>query len=478
MTAANDYCDGPVLLRHADLRGAGEQNIIYHGGAGAVDTLAPPDPDAAVSNLRRSTDGGATFTDIMRCPAPCTVNGGPTAIHSDMHAIIDAAGSGKSLWTGNDGGIWRSTDRGTTWQNRNTNLAFTQFTGFDVNLSSPVNQTYGGTQDNGSMGWTGSGVGWPHLDFGDGGYTAIDQGNPNNLVHTYFNFSNVLVGVGCTTGGFATTQGNYDGSFAPGNGIAFNDRVLFYAPIHLDKGTGAATSTLYYGTNRIWRASNFFATGCGGGSVFASLSGATDLLGGAGAFSAIETQGNSTPGANANVLIGGSNTGRIFRTVNATAGAPAFTELDTALTPKPFISDVLIDPTIPVVPGTSGTIWVSRSGFFGSVTGNQIRRSTDGGATWVTAGTGIPDIPVNAIARDPLIANRLWAGTDIGIYISNDNGLTWTVYGTGLPNVAVFDLKTSPLPAGQGAILAATHGRGAWRLSPLTPVTLQDFQVQ
>jgi hypothetical protein len=415
----------------------------------------------------------------MRCVAPCTVNGGPTAIHSDTHAIITQPGSGNILWVSGDGGIWRSTDRGTTWQNRNTNLALTQFTGFDVNLSSAVNQAYGGTQDNGTMGWTGAGVGWPHLDFGDGGYTAIDQGNPNNLVHTYFNQSNNLVGVGCTTAGFATTQGNYLQSFAPGNGIAISDRVLFYAPIHLDKGTGAATSTLYYGTHRIWRASNFFTTGCGtGAAVFSSLSGATDLLGGAGSFSAIETKANNTAGNNADVIVAGSSTGRVFVTTNATAGVPTFTEADAALTPKPFISDVLIDPGVAFVPGTSGTVWVTRAGFFGSVTGNQIRRSTDGGTTWVSAGNGIPDIPVNAIARDPLVANRLWAGTDIGIYVSDNNGLNWAVYGTGLPNAAVFDLKTSPLPVGLGAILAVTHGRSAWRLAPLTPVLLQDFRIQ
>jgi hypothetical protein len=472
MAAANDYCMGQCFYDMPVWVEPGAKDTVYHGGAGAVDTAG-----VTKSNVRRSTDGGVTFTDIMRCLAPCTANGGvPTAIHSDTHQLVTQPGAGNVLWVSGDGGIWRSTDRGTTWQNRNTNLATVQFTAFDVNQSSPVNQAYGGTQDNGTMGWTGAGVGWPHLDFGDGGYGAIDQGNPNNLVHTYFNQSGNLVGVGCTTGGFGTTQGNYLQSFAPGNGIAIGDRVLFYAPIHLDRG---ATSTLYYGTNRIWRATNFFVTGCGtGASVFTSLSGATDLLGGAGSFSAIETQGSAVPGANADVVIGGSSTGRIFRTVNATAGAPAFTELDAALTPKPFISDVVIDPAIPVVPGTSGTIWVSRAGFFGAVTGNQIRRSTDGGATWVTAGTGIPDIPVNAIAKDPLIANRLWAGTDIGIYISNDNGLNWTIYGTGLANSAVFDLKTSPLPAGQGAILAVTHGRSAWRLSPLTPVTLQDFQVQ
>ena len=241
-----------------------------------------------------------------------------------------------------------------------------QFTAFDVNLSDPANQAYGGTQDNGTMGWTGTGVGWPHLDFGDGGFGEIDRRRrPTSSTPTSTSRATWWAWR-CTTGGFTTTQGGYLQSFAPGNGITISDRVLFYAPIHLDNGSGNAGHTLYFGTHRIWRASNFFATGRGiNAVVFSSLMGATDLLGGAGSFSAIETQGNAVAGTNADVVIGGSSTGRIFRTVNATAGAPAFTELDTALTPKPFISDVLIDPTIPVVPGTSGTIWVSRSGFFG-----------------------------------------------------------------------------------------------------------------
>lgn len=486
---ADGYCGGQCFYDLPVYAEPGNTGVVYHGGAGAVDTTA-----TRRANLRRSTDGGTTWSDVMRCVAPCTVNGGATAIHSDSHAIVTQPGSPSILWTGNDGGIWRSTDRGATWQNRNTNLAITQFTAFDVLQSDATNRSYGGTQDNGTMGWTGSGVAWPHLDYGDGGYAVFDQSNGNNLFHTYFNSQSQLIGGGCTTGGFATTQGSYGISFAgssgTNNGISISDRVAFYAPVHADRGVG---STVYFGTHRIWRSTLFYTGNCSpdgvvnnppaAGSAFVSLSGATDLLGGLGYFTAIETKANPTPATNADVVCGGSTTGRVFCTANATAGTPTWNERDAALPTKPYISDIAIHGGVVWTEGVSGVAYVARAGFFGSVTGNQIRKTTDGGVTWATAGTGIPDIPVNAVAIDPLVANRVWAGTDVGVYVSDNAGTSWVPWSGGLPNAAVFDLKTSPLPdnagtANDGAILLVTHGRSGWRLTPLTPVQLNSFDAE
>ena len=53
----------------------------------------------------------------------------------------------------------------------------------------------------------------------------------------------------------------------------------------------------------------------------------------------------------------------------------------------------------------------------------------------------------------------LYAGSDIGVFVSSDGGNTWNPFGTGLPRVAVFDM------AFQGPnrlVRIATHGRGAW----------------
>ncbi len=430
--AAAGYCDGQCFYDLPIYVEPGNPNVFYTGGAGQSGASLP-------TQFMRSDNGGTSFLDKVRS-ADAT-----TAQHADVHAITTWPGQPNRLWVGNDGGVWRSDDRGDNWIDVNQGLALTQFSGGDLH---PTNRgmAYAGSQDNGTQGWQGS-VYWKHLDYGDGGFALIDQSNPNNLVHTYYNQSGSLVGVGYTTAGFTTTMGFYTGSFAPGNGISISDRVLFYAPLHLDRGK---SDTLYYGTHRLWRASTFFATGGG----FAAVDPAQDLTGGSGAVSAIETFANPTPGVNADIIYTGSSSGRVYRTTNATSGTPTWTQVDVA-GPTRYVSDVVIDPT------NSNVVYHSRAGFAGAA-GQNVRKSVDGGATWNPAGAGIPDIPVNALAIDPVTPNKIWAGTDIGIYVSTDGGTSWVPYNAGFPNVAVFDLKAN----GTTKQLAAfTHGRGAFVLS-------------
>ena len=281
--------------------------------------------------------------------------------------------------------------------------------------------------------------------------------HPSNLVHTYFNRTGGPIEVAFTTGGFSTTSGHYVVSAAPGNGIPIQnadqtfERVLFYAPIHLDHG---ATTTLYFGTNHLWRAPNFFANG-GHGNEFSMVGvPADDLTGGNGAVSAIETFASPTPGANADVIYTGSDTGHVFRVTNATNASPTWAEVDVGASAL-FVSDIVIDPS------NASVVYASRAGFSGSA-GQNVRKSIDGGASWSPAANGIPDIPVNALALDPLFANRIWAGTDIGVYVSSDAGANWAPFSSGLPRVAVFDLKAR---SSTKELVACTHGRGAFLLS-------------
>ncbi|MFI5386645.1 MAG: hypothetical protein ACHQ50_11055 [Fimbriimonadales bacterium] len=82
------------------------------------------------------------------------------------------------------------------------------------------------------------------------------------------------------------------------------------------------------------------------------------------------------------------------------------------------------------------------------------------------SGGGIPpDLPVNCIALDPADpANKIYVGTDIGVFYTNNGGAVWN-NGTAplsLPNVQVNSLSI----VGSGAnetLNAATFGRGIWR---------------
>lgn len=438
VTAARGYCnpqctyDNPVYVE------PGEEQIVYTGGGGASTSAVLP------SLFMRSNNGGTGFTDKVRS-ADMT-----TALHADMHFITTWPGEQNRLWVSNDGGVWRSDDRGDNWVNVNSNLQTTQFSGCNLHPTDGA-KMYAGSQDNGTQGRE-TANNWKHLDFGDGGFAKIDQGDPDNLVHTYFNSTNQLVGVGFTTAGFATTMGLYLGSFAPGNGITFSDRVQFYAPIHLDRGH---SDTLYYGTNRLWKAPNFFVTG-GTGGEFTALNAAQDLTGGTvgsgsgGSLTAIETFPNAVPNTDASLIYTGSSNGVVFRTTN---GGTSWTQVDVGGSTL-YVADILIDPK------NSNVVYQARAGFAGAP-GMNVRKSIDGGNIWNAAGTGLPDVPVNALAWDASHPNRLWAGTDVGVFYTINGGTSWNAYNNGLPTTAIFDMDWN---RSTGKLVACTHGRGAFEL--------------
>jgi hypothetical protein len=154
------------------------------------------------------------------------------------------------------------------------------------------------------------------------------------------------------------------------------------------------------------------------------------------------------------VIFTGSDTGHVFR---STDGGATFIEVDELPTViDQYVSDIIADPDNPQI------VFQSRAGFTGASPTHGVRKSIDGGATWADAASGIPDIPVNALAFDPVVPYTIWAGTDIGAYISTDNGATWNPCNNGLPNVAIFDLKSNRATQ---TILACTWGRGAFMLN-------------
>ena len=105
-------------------------------------------------------------------------------IHPDNHAFAFDPENPNVIYTGNDGGIYRSKDAGNIWDDSiNKGLCITQFEFMEQHPNSD-NLILAGTQDNGTVRYEGS-TKFYLSDDGDGGFVCIDPNQPDNIWHTY-----------------------------------------------------------------------------------------------------------------------------------------------------------------------------------------------------------------------------------------------------------------------------------------------------
>ncbi len=95
-----------------------------------------------------------------------------------------------------------------------------------------------------------------------------------------------------------------------------------------------------------------------------------------------------------------------------------------------------------------------------------IYRTRDYGKTWqpITAGIGEQSF-VNAIREDTKQKGLLFAGTELGIYVSFDDGDHWQPLQLNLPVASIRDINIH-----RDDLLVATHGRAFWILDNITPL--------
>lgn len=98
--------------------------------------------------------------------------------------------------------------------------------------------------------------------------------------------------------------------------------------------------------------------------------------------------------------------------------------------------------------------------------GPYVYRTHDYGQHWTRADQGIPSgAYVRAVRADPLRRGLLYAGTELGPYISFDDGDHWQSLQLNLPMSPVHDLVIHDTD-----LIAATHGRAFWVLDDITPL--------
>ncbi len=418
----------------------------------AVDPVDPNRVWAGGIDLFRSDDGGANwgiasywYADGLLKPRTGSY------AHADQMTIVfhpqyDGAAN-RTLYVTNDGGIYRTDNaRNQTstapcdpagasfaWTPLNNSFAVTQFY---HGAPYPDGATYfGGTQDNGTVrGNNNDGPEqWREIHFGDGGYVAVDFRNTNTLYA-----ENTGLSIHKSTDGGAT--------FLPSiSGITESrSNFLFISPFAMDPSD---PKRLWTGGAFIWRTADGAQTWQPAAAITAGL----------GLVSAV-----AVAPTDSNYVLVGMSTGEVLRTTLGLTSGPNTIWPYTSPRAGAFISWVAFDPV------NKNTVYATSSTFGGA----HVFRSTNGGVNWTSIdGTGaarIPDIPVHAIVIDPANPQRMYVGTDLGVFVSTNGGGAWSVENTGFANVPTESLSLQVID-GQTQLYAFTHGRGAWRVATNTP---------
>src|SRR5207245_4527449 len=96
------------------------------------------------------------------------------------------------------------------------------------------------------------------------------------------------------------------------------------------------------------------------------------------------------------------------------------------------------------------------------------------GESWGAMVCGIPDSAyVHAVREDPRKRGLLYAGTELGVFVSFDDGAHWQPLRLNLPVVAIHDLVVK-----DDDLVAATHGRSFWILDDVTPLRQVSEDMQ
>ena len=338
------------------------------------------------------------------------------SIHPDQHAIAFEPGRPDTIYVGNDGGLFRSNDRGITWQHCNNGLVISEFEYLAQNLGSS-RWLIGGKQDTGTDRWTGSAV-WEHAADGDGGDCGVNRTNPSTVFHTYYGMSPER---SSTSGGW----GSWTWIAPP---IPTGEGSLFYPPFECSATTG---DTIALGGDALYVSRN-------NGAAWTRLAYP----------SAARSSAMFIPTPTSCYV--GTTGGRIFRTDWNGSNWTALTALTTPRA-SAYVSDLFVDPANP------HRIWAT----YRTIGGSRVFRSDDGGTTWTDRTAGLPALPINAIELDPANGNRVWVAADLGVYQSVDGGATWTDFSNGLPNAFVGDLLFHPHAR---ALRAGMRNRGVWEI--------------
>ena len=418
----------------------------------------PNNPDRVYKpgfGLTVSDDAGKSFSATFSTE---DFGGG---VHGDHHALWVNPKNSEEILDGNDGGVYKSLDRGSHFRFLQA-LPVAQFYHVSADMARPYN-VYGGLQDNGT--WMGPSRGidgipnraWRNIGYGDGFWVFSDPTDPDIAYVEY--------------------QGGRISRVRKSTGEAKEIRPLpranepdfrfnWNTPIHLSSNQ---PGTIYLGSQFLFRSrdkgeswdriSPDLTTNNPDKQHQEKSGGLTIDNSDAERYETIFTISESP--RNGDVIWAGTDDGNVQVTRD---GAKTWTNVVKNIPGLPA------DPWVSTIEASHFDSGSAYATFDGHATGDMkpyVYKTTDYGQTWTALAT--PEIKGYAhVVREDLVnPNLLFVGTEFGLFLSLDGGKHWAQFTGKLPNVSVRDIA---IQARESDLLIATHGRGIYILDDLTPL--------
>ncbi len=388
------------------------------GGQGWYDLCIATDPtdDDIVFiggvNTWKSTDGGTTWNINNHWSSNC--GGSASNVHADKHNLTYQNGT-STLWECNDGGLYSTSNSGSTWSHHTTGMTISQMYRLGV-AQTTTQDVITGLQDNGTKALLSST--WEDVIGGDGMECLIDFSDENTQYGSLY------------YGAIHRTTDAWWSSTQINGGISGN--AAWVTPYVQDPN---ASSTLYVGYEDVWKSTNqgdnWTKISNWGGNTLRSLTVAP---------------------SNSNYIYA-ATTGTLYGTTDGgTSWSNITGSLPTGSSNITYISAKADDPS---------TIWVS----MGEFNNNCVYESSNGGSSWTDISSGLPSLPTNCVIQNKQNTTQveLYAATDVGVYLKLGTA-NWIPFFTNMPNVVVTELEITydnGTPA-NSLIRAATYGRGLW----------------
>lgn len=359
-------------------------------------------------NCWKSTNYGSTWTITSWWDETGSATYDYT--HADIHALEFSPLVTNHLYCGSDGGVFRTTDGASNWDDHSDGLVIMQFYRIGT-TPQDYDKVVGGTQDNGGNRLD-NGV-LTH-DVGADGFSALIDYTDKNIIYQ-------------STQGKLYRSNNNGSSFTNITPPAIQGHTWDVAwTMHPNTPT-----TMYVGQMDIYRTTN-------SGSNWTALG-----------------TGNANHYFN-EIAIAPTYTSKIYAISNdfvflSTNSGSTWSSISAGLPASPDYSYISVDPTY------SAYVYMS---FYGYEAGRKVYRSVNSGTTWSNWSGTLPNVPVNCIVCDNTSNDGVYIGTDIGVFYRDKTMSDWVPYFNQLPNVIVNEMEIN---TASNILIAGTYGRGLWK---------------